>query len=261
MLICALALASSLASQQPAASPAPRRIATPAATVEIRVTNQSGSPASGAHVTVMGPSVQDANTAADGTVVFRSITPGNYRIRAEQDGLITLEKELSIRAGAPVTTQLALSAAPAPAPPPAPDPPPAPVVAPPPPVPAAVVTGARGEARVLSMTDLAERSLSGRDGVKVVPIGCTGLTASRLIVLRDSLPAAAYDDMDESLYLVAGEATMTVDAKEQSLSPGWFAQIPRGTKFEVVRKGRNPVIFMSLLNGRPCKDAGSDPAP
>ena len=111
------------------------------------------------------------------------------------------------------------------------------------------------------MTDLAERSLSGKDGVKVVPIGCTGLTSARLIVLRDALPAASYADADENLYLMAGEATMTIDAKQQSLTPGWFAQLPRGTKFEVVRKGRNPVIFMSLLNGRPCSEGGSEPAP
>jgi mannose-6-phosphate isomerase-like protein (cupin superfamily) len=109
------------------------------------------------------------------------------------------------------------------------------------------------------MPDLAEKSLSGRDNVKVVPVGCSGLTSARLIVLRDSLPSASYVDADESLYLVAGEATMTIESKAQALTAGWFAMLPRGTNFEVVRKGRNPVIFLSLLNGRPCTEAAAAP--
>jgi hypothetical protein len=216
------------------------------------VTDRSGTPANGAHVTATGPSVRDGATDANGVVTFRTMDAGTYRIRAEQDGLVTLEKEIAVRAGTAATTAMALSAAP----PPPPAPAPAPVVAPPPaPAPApAPLTGARGEPEVLSIPDLAERSLSGRDDVKVVPVGCTGLTNGRLIVLRESLPSASYNDADESLYLVAGEATLTIEGKAQALTAGWFGMLPRETNFEIVRKGRNPAIFLSLLNGRPCPE-------
>jgi hypothetical protein len=100
------------------------------------------------------------------------------------------------------------------------------------------------------LADLADHSLSGRDGVKVVPIGCTGLTSARLIVLRETLEPTA--GTDESLYLMAGEATATVDARLQTLAPGWYALLPRDTDFKVVKKGRNAAVFLSLLTGRPC---------
>ena len=77
--------------------------------------------------------------------------------------------------------------------------------------------------------DLAEHSLSGRDAVKVVDVGCTGLTSARLIVLREALAPAAYDDADENLYVVAGEATLTLGDKQQELTPGWFTMVPRDT--------------------------------
>ena len=111
---------------------------------------------------------------------------------------------------------------------------------------------------MLSMTDLAEKSLSGREPVKVVPVGCTGLTNARLLVVREELPPAAYEDADEHLYLLAGEATLTLGDKQQALTPGWFMQVPRKTTFGIVRKGRNPVIFVSLLVGKPCGAESSE---
>jgi hypothetical protein len=33
---------------------------------------------------------------------------------------------------------------------------------------------------------------------------------------------------------------------------GSFAAIPRDTPFVVARRGRNPVIFLSVLSGEPC---------
>jgi hypothetical protein len=244
--------------QQPAtgrsSQPAPaRRPAAAGTTLEIRVTDRSGTPASGAQVSAVGPTLRDGTTDASGVVVFRTMSAGTYRIRAEHEGLVTLEKELAVRAGTPASADMSLSAAPEPPPPP---PAPAPAATPPPaPAPApAPLTGARGEPKVLSIPDLAERSLSGRDNVKVVPVGCTGLTNARLIVLRESLPSASYNDADESLYLVAGEATLTIESKPQALTAGWFGMLPRDTNFEIVRTGRNPAIFLSLLNGRPCPE-------
>src|SRR5262249_23320684 len=156
---------------------------------------------------------------------FTAIAPGAYRVRAEADGFITLEKDVTLKAGVPQTAKLVLSKAP-----PAPEPPPPPVAPPPPPPPPAP-TGVRGEPRSLSMTDLAERSLGGREPVKVVPVSCSGTTSSRLVVVEGSLPMASYDDADEQLYLIAGEGVMTLDGKDQPLQPGWFAAIPRDTKF------------------------------
>ena len=60
----------------------------------------------------------------------------------------------------------------------------------PPPMP----LGSPGEPRVVSVIDLAERSLGGRDAVRVVPIACSGTSNIRLILLHERLPLASHRD-------------------------------------------------------------------
>jgi mannose-6-phosphate isomerase-like protein (cupin superfamily) len=242
---------------QPPATTQPRRPSTTTVTMEVHVTDGSGMPASDVQVTAVGPSMRDGTTSASGNVTFRTVVPGTYRLRAEGTNFITLEKEVTVRAGASATAEMTLSAAP----PPPPPPPPPPAAAPPPPPPVSAPVGAIGKPRLLSMTDLAEKSLGGRDPVKMVPVGCTGLTNARLIVLRDSMMPTTYEDADEHLYLLAGEATLTLDDKQQTITAGWFTQVPRNTKFGVTRKGRNPVVLVSLLVGRPCTSEQADGRP
>jgi mannose-6-phosphate isomerase-like protein (cupin superfamily) len=222
--------------------------------MEVHVTDGSGGPAPDVQVTAVGPSMRDGTTNANGLVTFRTVVPGTYRLRAEGASFITLEKEVTVRPGA-ASAEMTLSAAP---PPPPPPPPPPVVAAPPPPPPASAPVGAAGKPRLLSMTDLAEKSLGGRDPMKTVPVGCTALTNARLIVLRDSIKPTTYDDADEHLYLLAGEATLTLEDKEQTITAGWFTQVPRHTKFSVTRKGRNPAVLISLLVGRPCTSEQAD---
>jgi mannose-6-phosphate isomerase-like protein (cupin superfamily) len=239
--------------QPGAATPAPaapRRVVPTTATLEIRVVDRSGRPISDAHVVVQGPTSREDTTDKSGTTTFKTMTAGSYRVRAEGDGYVALEKEIPVKgAVAPQQVLLSLSAAPV-APPPEPkvEPPP-----PPPPPGPALSMGTPGEPRSLSIPDLAEHSLGGKDPIKVFPIGCSGASQSRLIVLRDAIPAGTNKDADETLYVVAGEATLTLgSAKEQPIAPGWFTIVPRGTSYAIGRKGRNPAILLSTVFGRPC---------
>src|SRR5262249_52684876 len=170
-------------------------------------------------------------------------------------GYMALEKEISVRgAVAPMQVLVALSFAP---PPPEPEPKAPPPPPPPPPPPVAPALGPPGEPRTISIPNLAEHSLGGRDPVKVFPIGCSGSSLSRLIVVHDAVPSGTNNDAEETLYLVAGEATLTLgSAREQAISPGWFAIVPRGTSYAIEKKGKNPAILLSTVFGRPC-DAAS----
>jgi mannose-6-phosphate isomerase-like protein (cupin superfamily) len=105
---------------------------------------------------------------------------------------------------------------------------------------------------VLSLLDLAERSLSGRDPMKAVAVGCSGLSRSQLVVLREASRPPARPDVDETLYLIAGEATLTLGGREQAITPGWFTLVPRGTAYTIAKKGRNPAILLSVVAGVPC---------
>jgi hypothetical protein len=242
--------------QAPPAQTQPRRPAAAAATatstLQIRVVDRVGTPIGDAQVIAEGPLRRAGTTAPDGTLTMRTVTNGTYRVRAESEGFVPFEKEVVVRAGAAAAPVVELALTEAPEPPPVEAPPP-PAPEPPPAAPAATA----GEARTVSIPDLAERSLSGRDPVRTVPIGCSGLSRTQLLVVRETHTSPVRPDEDEMLYLVAGEATLKLGDREQSVAPGSFSIVPRGTTRSVTRKGRNPAILLSTVSGQPC-GAGSD---
>lgn len=265
-LVVSLLMAAVL-QQPPAASPPARRPATtpttPAATtprpaaagsatLNVRVTDRTGNPALEAMVTAEGPSSRSGSTDVLGTVVLRTLAPGTYRIRAERMGFIALEKEVVVRAGAPMTTEFALTAAPPIVEPPKPEPPPPAPAAPPPPAPVASNL-TPGDPKTLSISSLAEKSLDGRDPVKTVPIGCSGASKSQLLVVREALNTPSRADVDDMVYLVAGEASLSMNGKDQGLTPSWFTLVPRGTAYTITRRGRNPAVLLTISSGQPCK--------
>jgi mannose-6-phosphate isomerase-like protein (cupin superfamily) len=141
---------------------------------------------------------------------------------------------------------MVLSAAPPPPPPPPapePEPKPAPVTSP---------DVKAGESRVLSIADLAERSLSGRDPIKTVPVGCSGLDNTQMLVLRETLNAPSNPNLDQMLYVVAGEVLLSLGGRDQPLTSGWFALVPRGTAHTLTRRGRNPAIILATSGGQAC---------
>jgi quercetin dioxygenase-like cupin family protein len=104
----------------------------------------------------------------------------------------------------------------------------------------------------LSVPDLAERLLGGRDPVRTVSIGCSGLSNAQLVVVRETQQVPVRNDADEMLYVVAGEATLQLAGKEQAIAAGWFSVVPRGMAHALMRKGRNPTILLSIVGGHPC---------
>jgi mannose-6-phosphate isomerase-like protein (cupin superfamily) len=214
----------------------------------IHVTDRSGGPARDVAVNAEGAVSRDGVTDAAGQVMFRNVTNGTYRLRASGEKFVTLEKEVTVRAGAAsAPVEMALSPAP---PPPAPPPAPAPE-----PKPAAPVNPEvkAGESRVLSIADLAERSLTGRDPIKTVPVACSGLDNTQMVVLRETLNAPSNPNLDQMLYVVAGEVMLSLGGREQPLSSGWFALVPRGMAHTLTRRGRNPAIILETAGGQPCQ--------
>jgi mannose-6-phosphate isomerase-like protein (cupin superfamily) len=106
---------------------------------------------------------------------------------------------------------------------------------------------------VLSIADLAERSLSGRDAVKTVPVACSGLDNTQMLVIRETLKVEAKNDVDQMLYVVAGEATLSLDGRDQPISSGWYAMVPRGMEHTLTRRGRNPAIVLVTTGGERCQ--------
>lgn len=258
LLVLALQQPPTPAPTTPPAAPAqPRRqAAAPQArvTLEITVTTESGQPRSGILVTAQGPLYRSGRSDDAGRLTLSGLPVGTYRLRAEGEEVITLEKEVTVKPGAPTMVDFALAAAPPPpAPPPSPPPPP-----PPPPAPT-FADLPPGDPRTVFLPDLAEKSLGGRDRVRTVPLGCSGVNRSELLIVREATEPSSRPDVDLTLYLIAGEGTLTLAGKDQAMTPGWFGLVPRGSTYVLARKGRNPAVLLAVTAGVPCGAASSTP--
>lgn len=249
-----------LALQQPAAPAAPaqprRQAAAPQArvTLEIQVATEDGKALSGILVTAQGALYRSGRSDDAGRVTLSGLPVGTYRLRAEGEGVITLDKEVTVKPGAPTTIDFALAAAPPPPEPPPPPPPPAP-----PPPTLSLADLPPGDPRTVFLPELAEKSLGGRDRVRTVPLGCSGVNRSELLIVRETTGPSSRPDVDVTFYLIAGEGTLTLAGKDQPLTPGWFGLVPRGSSYTLARKGRNPAVLLAVTAGVPCDAASPTP--
>lgn len=231
------------------AAPAPvRRPAPTSSTVQVHVTDRTGAPVSGVTVSADGPTSREGQTDASGNVSFRSVANGTYRMRASGTAFITLEKEVTIRAG---VTQAPIDFALSAAPPPPPPPPPAPEPPPPPPAPTQADVKP-GEVRVVSIVDMWEKTPTPKEASRQYPIACSGLDRAEMLVIRETYSAPADPNTDRMLYVVGGEALLALGGRDQVVTNGWFAMVPRGTSQTWTRRGRNPVVILSMAGGQPC---------
>jgi mannose-6-phosphate isomerase-like protein (cupin superfamily) len=222
---------------------APRTLA-----LAVEVTDRTGNPLEDVQVAVAGPVERSGATSGDGTVAFRSMRAGTYRLRFEHEGFTTLEREVVVsRTGASVTVALTPAAE---------DPSPAesePEPATPAPAPAAPAVVA--EPRTLSIPDYLDDNLvRSSEPSKTSLLGCAQGGTTRLMQVRDPLEHEMHAEVDEVVYVVAGEGTLSVQNRLTKVSAGYFALVPRGTEHAIKRQGRNPLIFLSVLTGAPCTE-------
>lgn len=212
----------------------------------IEVTDTLGAPVAEAAVTVTGPVAREGVTAADGSLRFTSMRPGTYRLRFAREGSITLERDLTLRAGESPTVEVALS--PAPVAPPAPIAPIAPIA------PVAPRLGPPGDPKFTPVPLFLEKNfIGGREGRKDSVLGCTPTGTATLHQLRDSWLAHTHDDAEEWIYVVAGEGALRIGETNQRLQAGTFNLVPHTVSHALIPQGRNPLIIISVLSGPACK--------
>jgi len=105
-----------------------------------------------------------------------------------------------------------------------------------------------------------DKNFIGRDPLKESVLGCTADATTRLLQLRDPLATHTHADLDETLYIVAGEGEVHIGEETMPLSPGTLSVIPRGMSHSVARRGRNPLVMISTLSGAPCGRAAAPQA-
>ena len=228
-----------------AQAPAAPRAVRP--TMVVQVTDKSGRPIGDVAVRLTGPLDREGTTDQLGITAFTNLRSGTFRLHVEREGFVTLERDVTVRAGSAIPPlDVALTAAPPPpkveAPPPPPPPPPAPVRAP-------------DEPKTTEVTSFIEGNFIGRnEGKKESNLACLATATATLIQLRDPLPEHAHQT-DEMIDLVAGEAKLRIAGRDQVVAGGAFIAIPAGISHSMTRRGKNPVIAISIVSGESCDPA------
>jgi mannose-6-phosphate isomerase-like protein (cupin superfamily) len=235
--------------QAPSTAPRPAGRSTTSSSssaLSVTVTDKSGNGIGDVNVAVTGPVDRSGRTAADGSVAFRTMRAGTYRLRFENERYITLEREIVVGARAS-DVSVALNPAAAPKP----------VVAPPAPVapPPAQKPGRTVEPRTLSMTDFLEKNLIGSEPQKMSLFACTDGGTARVLQIKEPLTNHVNADADEVFYVVAGGGSVRVRDLDYKAGPGLFLLIPRGVPVGARREGRNPLIALTVTMGASCTDS------
>jgi hypothetical protein len=266
MTVCLAAGQISLAAQVPPTTPPPQTPAQPApqppktsapprttpttggTTLAIEVTDRSGNGVGDVRVSSGGPVDRNGNTAKDGSIAFRAMRAGTYRLRFEHPDFITFEREVVVQGVRPSSVSVALTAAPRQPEPVAP-PPQAPAATPPP-KPTRPV-----DPRSLSIPDFLDTNLiGGGEPQKITMLACAEGGTARLLQVREPLNDQQSGDADVMLYVVAGSGILRIRNQDTKAGPGFFALVPRGMPYSIRRDGRNPVILVSVLAGSACPD-------
>lgn len=229
--------------------PVARRPVAPAAVTSLvlKVTDAVGTPLPDVRVTTLAPVAREGVTSRDGSLLFTNMRAGTYRVRFTREGSITLERDIVVRNGESLVTDVSLNAAPVP--PKAPEP-----VKPPQPEPAKALPPP-GEPKITAVPLFLEKNFINRDPRKDSPLGCTPTGTATLHQLREAWLNHSHADADEWIYVVAGEGTIRIGATDQRVSPGTFSLIPRTITHALLPSGRNPFIVISVLSGPPCIEA------
>ena len=239
-----------LAMASPADQQAPPQAAPQTAkpgTVMLVCVSETGKTLVDAVVKMTGPVDRGGTTGTNGLVAFENVPAGTYRARITHEGSTTFEKEIIVRAGMKHNVEAMLTAAPpAPTPTPTPTPTPSPV--------SPWQSLKAGDPRAMPISDdLINAMLKEKQPNVERDFGCSGATSTRLILARENIALHRHVEVDEVLYVVAGEGTVTIDQKDHAVKPAWYILVPRGLSHSIARSGRTPLVLLSVQSGQPCK--------
>ena len=112
----------------------------------------------------------------------------------------------------------------------------------------------------ISIPEFLDKTFVGREPMKESILSCMPDATARLLQLREPLPTHTHADLDEVLYIVAGDGALRIGDQVVAVTPGSMSAIPRGTPHGIERRGRNPLIVLSTLAGAPCPAAATRPS-
>ncbi|HOC18725.1 MAG TPA: carboxypeptidase regulatory-like domain-containing protein, partial [Vicinamibacterales bacterium] len=220
----------------PAAKPAtqkPRASQAARGTITFFITSPEGKPIPEATISMSGPATREGSTNKDGVVRLQAVRTGNYRVRAEAEGFISLERDVTMRNGLEV--EMTLSPAPEPPEPPAPAAPPQAAEAPRP----AVAPDPNATLQLSSVVEFFSKNRLGRNEPRRESVvGRSGQATSSLLQVRDTVEGRTNPSADEVLYVINGKAQVNSKGRIYEIETGSLILVPRGVTYSIANRGR-----------------------
>jgi len=214
--------------------------------VVITVTSPEGATLPGIQVDLLGAAERHGETDTSGQLRLTNVRAGTYRARFSGPGVIMFEREVIVRAGQLSEIDVTLNHAPEEPEAPEPAPQQQPQAAPP------KAQGPPGEPKLLSILDLLEKDFIGRLPRKETFLACSVDLRAMMIQLNESQPERLYENAESAYYVLGGEGSVRLNGRESALVTGSFTMVPRGISHAFIRKGRRPLILLSVLSGEAC---------
>jgi mannose-6-phosphate isomerase-like protein (cupin superfamily) len=207
------------------------------------VTDHVGKTLSDIRVALTGAMSREGTTSRDGALTLEGLRPGTYRLRFEAADFITLEREVTVKTGPAAEVDVSLDRAPA-------KPPEPPAPAQPTNCGSAIPADPNATIDVLSLPDwYGSNQAKDNDPPKETSVGHTAVMTPAVIqVNKQPITNRVRDDADQLLYVIAGQGVIRTRAMERSLGDGFLAIVPRGVTYTLERRGRTPLVVLSVVN-------------
>jgi mannose-6-phosphate isomerase-like protein (cupin superfamily) len=246
------------AAQAPAAQPPAAKPATPPkptasrgtqggrGTVTFFITNPEGRPIPDATVSMAGATTREGTTNKDGVLRLQTVRAGSYRARAEAEGFIALERDITMRNGLEI--EMTLNPAPEPPEPATPAAPPA--AAPQAPAPS-LAPDPSATLQLSSVVEFFSKNRLGRNEPRSESVvGRAGEATSSLLQVRGTVEARSNGSADEVIYVINGQGQVNSKGRVYDLETGSLVVVPRGVTYSIVNRGRDPLWALSVLAGQ-----------
>ena len=208
----------------------------------IVVEDPMGAPVGDVRVSLTGAVTRTTRTER-GRTVFENLPSGEYQVRFERRGYVTVERDVTGRGSKPIEVKVTME--------PETAPPVEPVATPPPPPVAAPANDVKMV--VLDMPAFIEKNYIGRAAGKTTPLGCATGGSSTLLQINEPLAEHSHDDADEFVYVIAGQGMAKLSGREEPLGPAVFLMIPRGMPHTITAGPKKPLVMMAVRAGDKCR--------
>jgi mannose-6-phosphate isomerase-like protein (cupin superfamily) len=105
----------------------------------------------------------------------------------------------------------------------------------------------------VSIPEFLDKNYIRREPLKESVLSCSSSATTRLLQMHENIAEHTHADLDEALYIVAGEGAIRINGESTAVTAGSLTIVPHTVAHSIERRGKNPLMVLSMLSGAPCR--------